>query len=146
MKISSTKFEVEYGDVKEEGSNTHGFSNFQCISVSNCIKIGERQFDAVYQTGGTYDFEDLNHPAMKLELCQEAGTDGLLYKISGIYIEDFEKDDVMQETLEVILTTYDTAETGIKTVSDLKEVHIFLLKNQPKTSAYYPEAEEVQVV
>lgn len=102
MKITSTPFDYTYHHSKKAGNHLHGFYVFHSVDIYNSIIIDDLEFQAVYQTGIYYLYNDYDCPCPEPALSETAGTDDFLLKINELYESDFDNNDLIVSALEEI--------------------------------------------
>lgn len=119
MKITATKHEKTCHEKRNAGSQGNGYYTYHIMTVFNKIIINIEEYYAVYSTGVSFDFQDLNYPSNHLELDDEGGASKLLLEIDYLTEKDFKCGDFLE--CDDIKKIFELCE-GIKTEEDIKTV------------------------
>lgn len=123
MNISKSQLDYEYHRTKVVSSNLAGDYVIHQADIFCNITINEQTFQAVFQAGNSYLFNDYSLPCPKFEISREGGADELLEIIDCLYESDFDDEDgIIDEQFEEIRDLC----PAIESIEDLFEVWQFL--------------------
>jgi len=86
--ITSSSFEFSLSETSTRGSSTISYYIFFDATAINTLKIGSREFTAIYQTGLAYDYNDYNYPTNDFSLNDDS--DAFLVFINNLYEKDLD--------------------------------------------------------
>lgn len=101
------------------------------VEYSADIKVGEKEFRAVWQNGGFYD-GDYSCPSNRLELSDGGGTDDVIIDIDNV-LDDDELHSA--ENAKRINDEYDTDFS----VAEIVEIHTWLRDERPNFGEHHSE-------
>ncbi len=121
--IQTTSFDYNYHSAQKHGNNNYGEYVRHNIDIYN--KIGG--FDAVYQTSGSYDYNDYSCPSPELSLSKDGGTDRVLCIIDGLCQSDIDALQNDQEAMEELIEKINNNQ--IKTLADIQNYYDAINEN-----------------